>query len=418
MRPSGILAPRDVTFLRSPQPSDADKAERIISVVMLQSKTDPQLYYTFIASLTAAGKWTKSAITELERTYTSFASGRQKEKDFPLKSDDSTVSLTGPVTSHPQQATLSPEESYGQITRNLSQKELANTGESIHMDSQSEMTGPRVFSELAEFEEKITDRVETHCEEEEDTTNNVSVLCTEEPTELGTYPKCTPSQKIPGQPVMSGGSLKLRRLSISREESVNEWPVKANESTVSQYDRQHLIQELHRVKAEKDQVSEQLNAVENELKVLVNQKRMMDSDVKSRITDIEHELRVEQSEKEQYKEKCRELQEKIDQIKQEKQAEISEHRRREALLLMEVYKCGSKMHILADQCIKLNRKDAKYKGKIAHYRHRESVHFRGTLALSVVCLASILMMLILFLLAIASIVTYLVGASGFCVGKR
>ena len=413
LRPSGVLAPRDIEFLRNPQHADAAKTEKIIDIVMLQSKNDPQLYHTFVASMTNAGKWTKSAVTELERTYTSFTSGCRKEKDFPAKSDVSTESLSGPVTSQPQQATLGPKQSYGQITRNLSD---TNPGESIRMDSQSEMAGPRVFSELAGFDEKVADRVGTYCEEEEDTTNNVSVLCTEEPTEVGTYPQCTASQEAPGQQVMSGGNLKLRRISISRELSVNEQSAKGDKSAISQYDEQRLIQELHKAKAEKNQVSEQLKAMENERKVFLNQKRMMDADVKSRITDIEHELRVERSEKNRYKEKCRKLQEKIDRSKQKKQAELSEHRRREAALLMEVYMCGVSMQMqaLADQYTKLKRKNAKFNERIAYYRHRESVCFRGTFALSVVCLASIL--LVLFWLA--CIATYFVGASGLCEGKH
>ena len=409
LRPSGVLAPRDVQFLRNPQHTDAEKTEKIIDIVMLQSKNDPQLYHTFVASMTDAGKWTKSAVIELERTYTSFTSGYRKEKDFPVKSDVSTESLTGPVTSQPQQATLSPEQSYGQVTRNLSD---TNPGESIHVESPSEMTGPRVFSELAGFDEKVADRVGTYCEEEEDTTNNVSVLCTEEPTEVGTYPQCTASQEAPGQQVMSGGNLKLRRISISRELSVNEQSAKGGESAISQYKRQ--IQELHKAKAEKNKVSEQLKAMENEPKVFLNQKRMMDGDVKSRITDIEHELRVERSEKNRYKEKCRKLQEKIDRCEQKKEAKLSEHRRREELLLIKVYICGIKMQALADQYTKLKRKNAKFNERIAYYRHRESVCFRGTFALSVVCLASILV--VLFWLA--CIATYSVGASGLCEGKH
>ena len=75
LRPSGILANKDLAFLNNQYKDNDEKAIRIVNVVMNQVKNDPRVYSVFIKALKDAGGWTKAAITELEQTYTSLASG-------------------------------------------------------------------------------------------------------------------------------------------------------------------------------------------------------------------------------------------------------------------------------------------------------------------------------------------------------
>ena len=67
LRPSGILATRDIKFLSNPNKDDDEKAERIVDIVMMQVRGDPQVYHTFTAALNAAGDWTRAAATKLEQ---------------------------------------------------------------------------------------------------------------------------------------------------------------------------------------------------------------------------------------------------------------------------------------------------------------------------------------------------------------
>ena len=72
LRPSGILAPRDIQYLRNPVIEDNEKAQRLLNTVLNQVNTDPQVYHTFIAALKNVGLWTRTAVSELEHTYASW----------------------------------------------------------------------------------------------------------------------------------------------------------------------------------------------------------------------------------------------------------------------------------------------------------------------------------------------------------
>ena len=69
LKPSGILAPRDVAFLGNKQNERLEKAERIVDIVIAQVKYDSKLYYTFIEALEAAGTWTSKAVEMLKQIY-------------------------------------------------------------------------------------------------------------------------------------------------------------------------------------------------------------------------------------------------------------------------------------------------------------------------------------------------------------
>ena len=74
LRPLGILAPGDVSTLNSKNSSDAEKARKIVDIILIQVKTNPQVYYEFIEAMRASGDWTKNAVSELEKMHTSLSS--------------------------------------------------------------------------------------------------------------------------------------------------------------------------------------------------------------------------------------------------------------------------------------------------------------------------------------------------------
>ena len=65
LRPSGTLAPGDLSFLENPQNGNGQKAQKIINVVLNQVKMDPRVFNTFISALKGAGSWTKNIVNEL-----------------------------------------------------------------------------------------------------------------------------------------------------------------------------------------------------------------------------------------------------------------------------------------------------------------------------------------------------------------
>ena len=102
----------------------------------------------------------------------------------------------------------------------------------------------------------------------------------------------------------------------------------------------------------------------------MNQKRMLESNLMCRVTDTEHELEVERSEKEQYKEECRELQEKIDQCK----------------------------HKQANKALNAELKKMAYGKLLSDREAYVAVCSRGALVLTVICLVSILVTVLVSLL--------------------
>ena len=75
LRPSGILAPGDLSFLDNPQNSNVKKAQKIIDVVLNQVKINPREFYTFVSALEAAGSWTNTIVSELNDLCTVLISG-------------------------------------------------------------------------------------------------------------------------------------------------------------------------------------------------------------------------------------------------------------------------------------------------------------------------------------------------------
>ena len=65
LRPSGILAPGDLSFLDNPQNSNDQKARRVIDAVLNQVKIKPRVFHTFVSALEAAGPWTNTIVSEL-----------------------------------------------------------------------------------------------------------------------------------------------------------------------------------------------------------------------------------------------------------------------------------------------------------------------------------------------------------------
>ena len=325
--------------------------------------------------------------------------------------------------------------------------------------------------------EEIADRLETARSEVEDRANNFNVPCTEEPsddeesepiniqvvsrtTEVSkgvaaftstvsaedapkvrkvaksplygvetVRPQSATSQRSPSQQVMVEGSLKQRKVSASTQilnviDQLHDarFQAIAEESTISQFEEQcqGLRQELRSARAEKNKVSVRLKAKEKELRELMNQKRMLESNLTSRVTDTEHELEVERSEKEQCKEECKELQEKIDRCKQENKAlnaELKKCKEKEASLLQEVSSLNEEVQTLTT---KLEKKKAKYKGRMAYGKllsDREAyvaVCSRGALVLTVICLVSILVILII----LVSLYSYFAEPAGVCEGRH
>ena len=73
LRPSGILAPEDLSFLDNPQNSKNQKAQRILHVALTQVEIDPGVFRTFVSALEAAGSWTSAIVSELNNLYTSLS---------------------------------------------------------------------------------------------------------------------------------------------------------------------------------------------------------------------------------------------------------------------------------------------------------------------------------------------------------
>ena len=67
--PLDILAPGDIKFLKNAHNDDDKKAQRIADIVMNQTEADPNVFHKFVEALKAAGPWTRSTVSVLEKTY-------------------------------------------------------------------------------------------------------------------------------------------------------------------------------------------------------------------------------------------------------------------------------------------------------------------------------------------------------------
>ena len=66
LRPSEILAQKDLSFLSNPYNDDHVKADKIVNIVVSQVKNDPCVFKSFLKALRDAGSWTRSIVSELE----------------------------------------------------------------------------------------------------------------------------------------------------------------------------------------------------------------------------------------------------------------------------------------------------------------------------------------------------------------
>ena len=383
LRPSGILAQTNIAFLKNPQKDDRVKAETIVDIVILQAKNDPGMYDKFIEALKAAGDWTRAATTELKQTYTSLLSTQlvpQKEGDTSIKSDDSTVSLASPVTSQPQQASLSPEQSYSQIARNLYQERqttCSTVAERMHIvDNRGELTKPCVAEQFPESEpslERIADKLETApakvedlvnstCYEESPDEETIRMQVVSHNTEMAgglsaftaaVVPEETPVRNAvgsfscgveavsqsavsldrPGQQVIGNGSFWLDEIPTQLlRESQNLRTIASQVQTArSNYVKQYqdVQHELNSTQAEKIKLQQRIKASEDALTELVTQKYMTEFDLKSQITRTEQELCAEKSSNKEVNEKCETLRQRIQQCEQENRALKSELQNRQ-----------------------------------------------------------------------------------------
>ena len=69
LRPSGILAPEDVSYFDNPHHNNDQKAQKIVEVVLNQVKINSQVFSAFVLALEAAGSWTKTVVSELKDMY-------------------------------------------------------------------------------------------------------------------------------------------------------------------------------------------------------------------------------------------------------------------------------------------------------------------------------------------------------------
>ena len=91
LRPSSILAPSDLEFLRNQYNDCIQKALRIVDVVISQVQNDPKVYSIFIEALKAAGDWTRSTVTELEQTYRTVTASATTSNPSSFKAKESVL---------------------------------------------------------------------------------------------------------------------------------------------------------------------------------------------------------------------------------------------------------------------------------------------------------------------------------------
>ena len=90
LKPSGILAQGDWTYITNPQIGDDLKAIRIVDAIQSQVQSDPQKFYPFMSALKAAGPWTKTIFSEL-----TFDKPESASTTLNLLSDTSTEQSPG-----------------------------------------------------------------------------------------------------------------------------------------------------------------------------------------------------------------------------------------------------------------------------------------------------------------------------------
>ena len=69
LRPSGILAPGDLSYLENSYHNNDKKAQKIVDVVLNQVKINSRVFPAFVFALEAAGSWTTTVVGELKDMY-------------------------------------------------------------------------------------------------------------------------------------------------------------------------------------------------------------------------------------------------------------------------------------------------------------------------------------------------------------
>ena len=69
LKPSGILAPSDESFLDNSSNSRIDKARRIVNVSVHHAKSNAQVYFMLLKAMKDSGGWTMATVKRLEETH-------------------------------------------------------------------------------------------------------------------------------------------------------------------------------------------------------------------------------------------------------------------------------------------------------------------------------------------------------------
>ena len=67
LKPYGLLAPEDWTFITNSQNNDDKKAGRIVDTVLKKVELDSGVFHSFVSALEAAGTWTRTVVCELKK---------------------------------------------------------------------------------------------------------------------------------------------------------------------------------------------------------------------------------------------------------------------------------------------------------------------------------------------------------------
>lgn len=73
LRPLGLLPQKVLSILSNPQKNNHEKAQAIVDTVLFQVQTDYGVFQSFIKALTAAGPWTRRAVSELQKEFDSYS---------------------------------------------------------------------------------------------------------------------------------------------------------------------------------------------------------------------------------------------------------------------------------------------------------------------------------------------------------
>ena len=78
LKPIGILAPSDESFLDNSSNSRTDKARRIVDVLVHHVKSNKEEYFKVLKVMKDSGDWTKATVRRVEETYKSLSEDTQQ----------------------------------------------------------------------------------------------------------------------------------------------------------------------------------------------------------------------------------------------------------------------------------------------------------------------------------------------------